>query len=192
MNDSLAQRRCRSFIAVLVCALQPAAPAEPIPVRDVEGTGHGFHALRSKEGRALAVPDSLDSEEHPAGTTGDKSIHGCGDAQAAAHEVAISPHGEEPFSLLGSRRKGMHFTLKVELGGVAGVVAPLIGREPPKIQVWIIGRDSSSFRERRRATLSGRPRLDDPTDQPRLAGFTALRFLELHLLSDFRVLGIPL
>src|SRR5436190_20255885 len=49
--------RCWSCIALLICALQPSAPAEPIPVRHVEGTEHGFLALRTKEGRVLAVGD---------------------------------------------------------------------------------------------------------------------------------------
>src|SRR3982075_4254985 len=58
MKGSPVERlRCRSFIALLICALQPGAPAEPIPVRHLEGTVHGFLALRSKEGQVLAVGD---------------------------------------------------------------------------------------------------------------------------------------
>src|ERR1700716_1219137 len=58
MKGSPVERlRCRSFIALLICALQPSAPAEPIPVRHLEGTVHGFLALRSKEGQVLAVGD---------------------------------------------------------------------------------------------------------------------------------------
>jgi hypothetical protein len=60
-------------------------------------------------------------------------------------KVAISPHGEEPFSLVGSKRRAMHFTLKIELGGVAGVIAPLIGKAPPEIQIWIIGGKAPAF-----------------------------------------------
>jgi hypothetical protein len=60
-------------------------------------------------------------------------------------KVAISPHGEEPFSLVGSHRKAMRFVLKIELGGVAGVVAPLIGKAPPEVQIWIIGGLAPAF-----------------------------------------------
>lgn len=60
-------------------------------------------------------------------------------------KVAISPHGEEPFSLVGSRRKAMRFVLKIELGGLAGVVAPLIGKAPPEIQIWIVGGIAPAF-----------------------------------------------
>jgi len=60
-------------------------------------------------------------------------------------KVAISPHGEEPFSLVGSHRKAMRFVLKIEHGGVAGVVAPLIGKAPPESQIWIIGGLAPAF-----------------------------------------------
>jgi len=58
MKRAPAERlRCWSLIALLIWALQPGASAEPIPVRHVEGTVHGFLALRTKEGKVLAVGD---------------------------------------------------------------------------------------------------------------------------------------
>jgi hypothetical protein len=60
-------------------------------------------------------------------------------------KVAISPHGEQPFSLAGSHRKAMRFVLNIELGGIAGMVAPLIGKSPPEIQIWIIGGQAPAF-----------------------------------------------
>jgi hypothetical protein len=60
-------------------------------------------------------------------------------------KVAIAPHGEEPFSLVGSHRKAMRFVLKIELGGITGMVAPLIGKAPPEIQIWIIGGIAPAF-----------------------------------------------
>jgi hypothetical protein len=54
-------------------------------------------------------------------------------------QLAISPVGEEPFSLAGSARTAMRYEIKIELGGVTGVVAPLIGKQPPNIQFWILG-----------------------------------------------------
>jgi hypothetical protein len=52
-------------------------------------------------------------------------------------KLAISPRGEEPFSLPGSARKAMRYEIKIELGGVVGLVAPLVGKQPPNIQIWI-------------------------------------------------------
>jgi hypothetical protein len=60
-------------------------------------------------------------------------------------KLAISYHGEETFSVVGSPRKAIHYEIKIELGGVAGLVAPLIGKEPPNIQLWIIGGQAPTF-----------------------------------------------
>lgn len=60
-------------------------------------------------------------------------------------KLAISPHGEEPFSLAGSSRKAMHFVIKIELGGITGLVAPLIGKAPPDIHMWITGGKAPTF-----------------------------------------------
>ncbi len=60
-------------------------------------------------------------------------------------KLAISPRGEEPFSLVGSPRKAMRYEIKIELGGIAGMVAPLIGMRPPEIQIWILGGQAPAF-----------------------------------------------
>jgi hypothetical protein len=54
-------------------------------------------------------------------------------------QLAISPRGEEPFSLVGSARNAMHYEIQIELGGVTGFVAPLIGKAPPKFHAWVVG-----------------------------------------------------
>jgi hypothetical protein len=59
--------------------------------------------------------------------------------------LSIASRGEEPFSLAGAPRKAIHYEIKIELGGVAGIVAPMIGKQPPNIQVWIIGAPAPSF-----------------------------------------------
>jgi len=223
----------------MIYALQPGAPAEPIPVRHVEGTVHGFLALRSKEGRVVAVGDlfqvvrsgrvtarllfrfkdgsvddettvftqhgnfQLISDHHiqkgpsfpqpmdtsidvPGGQVSVRSTGKDGKEEVRSEhfdlppdlvngliltiaknilpetpetkvsmvvatpkprlvKVAISPRGEEPFTLVGSHRKAMRFQLKIELGGVTGVVAPLVGKAPPEIQIWIIGGQAPAF-----------------------------------------------
>lgn len=60
-------------------------------------------------------------------------------------KLVISSRGEEPFSVVGSSRQSVHYEIKIDLGGVAGVVAPLIGKQPPNIQAWIIGGDAPTF-----------------------------------------------
>ena len=60
-------------------------------------------------------------------------------------KLAISAAGDEPFSTGGSARKATHYVLKVEIGGIAGVLAPLLGKQPPDSHVWILGGEAPAF-----------------------------------------------
>jgi hypothetical protein len=60
-------------------------------------------------------------------------------------KLAISPRGTESFALAGAQRKALAYQIKIELGGIAGVVAPIIGKEPPPIQIWIFGGEVPVF-----------------------------------------------
>jgi hypothetical protein len=60
-------------------------------------------------------------------------------------KLAIAPRGEESFSIAGSSHKAMHFEIKIELGGVVGVVAPLVGKQPPNIHLWNVGGEAPVF-----------------------------------------------
>jgi hypothetical protein len=60
-------------------------------------------------------------------------------------KLVFSKRGEENFSVGGSPRKAIHYEIKIDLGGVAGVVAPLIGKEPPNIQIWTVGGKAATF-----------------------------------------------
>ncbi len=60
-------------------------------------------------------------------------------------KLAVTPQGEEPFSVGGSQRTAMHYVLKIEIGGIEGVLAPLLGKEPPDIHVWVLGGEAPAF-----------------------------------------------
>jgi hypothetical protein len=60
-------------------------------------------------------------------------------------KLAITSQGEEPFSVGGSGRKATHFVVKIELGGAAGIVAPIIGKQTPDIHVWILEGEAPAF-----------------------------------------------
>lgn len=59
-------------------------------------------------------------------------------------KLHITPAGEDPFSL-GSLRKATHYVVKIEIGGLAGVVAPLVGKQPEDTHVWILGGEAPAF-----------------------------------------------
>jgi hypothetical protein len=60
-------------------------------------------------------------------------------------KLAISAAGEEPFSTGGTGRKAMHYVLKVDIGGIKGAIAPLVGKQPPDSHVWILGGEGPAF-----------------------------------------------
>jgi len=221
------------ILAGLVLALRLTAHADPIPVRHVNGTIHGFLVLRSADGQVVAAGDvvqvargdqitahvtfrfkdgSVDEETtvftqrrsfhlitdhhvqkgpsfpHPLDMTIDTrsgmvTVHSTGkdgkdetntshmtlpddlangmlsfaveniSTQAADARVsmvvatpkprlvkmAISAPDEASFSVGGETHKASHYEIKIELGGVAGVVAPLIGKAPQDLQMWTVG-----------------------------------------------------
>jgi hypothetical protein len=59
--------------------------------------------------------------------------------------LSIASRGEVPFTLAGASRKAIHYEIKIILGGVAGVVAPLIGKQPQNIHVLVIGGPAPCF-----------------------------------------------
>jgi hypothetical protein len=51
--------------------------------------------------------------------------------------LSIKPTGTLPFTVGSLRRKATDFTIHVELGGLTGVVAPIIGKEPADYHIWL-------------------------------------------------------
>jgi hypothetical protein len=60
-------------------------------------------------------------------------------------KLALSTAGEEPFSTGSTARKAIHYVLKVDIGGLAGLVAPLLGKQPPDFHVWIVDGEAPAF-----------------------------------------------
>jgi hypothetical protein len=54
-------------------------------------------------------------------------------------KLVIKPEEvEDTFSVAGSPRKALNYSIKVDIGGVSGVVAPIVGKQPPDIHVWLV------------------------------------------------------
>jgi len=240
MNSHLAHRLQLSFLVILIiCAWQPNAQADPIPVRYTRGTIHGLLELRAEDGHVVASGDlvqvahgsqvtaqltfhfkdgSIDDEttvfsqrhnfqlitDHhiqkgPSfpqpmdlfidcrsgkviiGSTGKdgkdqvktSQLHlpldlanglvsaiienirpGAPETKVSMLAATPSPRlvtlsiasrGDDAFSVAGAPRKANHYEIKIVLGGIAGVVAPMIGKQPPSIQVWTIGGQAPTF-----------------------------------------------
>jgi len=53
--------------------------------------------------------------------------------------LVISRAGEDTYTLGGERQTARKLELKVDLGGVAGLIAPIIGKEPKATTAWMAG-----------------------------------------------------
>jgi hypothetical protein len=60
-------------------------------------------------------------------------------------KLVITRAGIEPFSVGRASYKATRFNVKVEIGGIAGLIAPLIGKQPKDASVWILGGDAPGF-----------------------------------------------
>jgi hypothetical protein len=60
-------------------------------------------------------------------------------------KLKITPQGEDTLTTAGSPHRATHYVVKVELGGIAGVVARLIGKQPKDTHVWILGGKAPTF-----------------------------------------------
>jgi hypothetical protein len=60
-------------------------------------------------------------------------------------KLEISRSGRDPFSTGGTSREALHYVVKVNIGGIAGLLAPLLGKQPPDSHVWVLGGEAPAF-----------------------------------------------
>ena len=60
-------------------------------------------------------------------------------------KLKITSAGNDSLSIGGARRRAVHYVLKVDIGGIAGVVAPIVGKQPPDSHVWILQEEVPAF-----------------------------------------------
>jgi hypothetical protein len=60
-------------------------------------------------------------------------------------KLAISNAGKNAFSTGSTNRRATHYVLKVEIGGLSGVLAPLLGKQPPDSHLWILEGEAPAF-----------------------------------------------
>jgi len=72
-------------------------------------------------------------------------------------KLVISPSGQERFSTGATARKATHFVIKVEIGGLSGLLAPLLGKQPPDSHVWVLGGEAPAFVRSEQPLYAGGP-----------------------------------
>jgi hypothetical protein len=78
-------------------------------------------------------------------TTGTKVSYVATTPKPRLVKLSIAPQGKETFFVAGAAHKATRFLVKVEVGGIAGVIAPLLGKKPGDINVWVVGGKAAAF-----------------------------------------------
>jgi len=60
-------------------------------------------------------------------------------------KLKLSVGGFDRFTIAGSPRRATHYVLKVDIGGLTGAIAPLVGKQPPDAHVWVLEGDGPAF-----------------------------------------------
>jgi hypothetical protein len=60
-------------------------------------------------------------------------------------KLEIVTEGEKAIASGNTKHETVRFVVKVKIGGVAGLVAPLFGKQPPDTHVWVLTGDAPAF-----------------------------------------------
>ena len=72
-------------------------------------------------------------------------------------KLAVRLQGKDPLTLASSRREALHYVLNVEIGGIGGMLAPLLGKQPPDAHVWILDGEAPTFVKSETLSFLGGP-----------------------------------
>jgi hypothetical protein len=72
-------------------------------------------------------------------------------------KLEVTPTREEAFTLGHEKREAQHYLVKVDLEGLTGVLASLLGKEPPDSHVWILTGETPAFVKSESPLYAGAP-----------------------------------
>jgi len=88
---------------------------------------------------------SLVVENFPKNCTELKVSYLAGGSKPRLVKLLTRPDGEDRFRVGGASRLSKKYRVHVEIGGVSGVIAPLVGKQPPDIAMWVTAGDVPTF-----------------------------------------------
>lgn len=68
-----------------------------------------------------------------------------GSSKPRVVKLSARPDGEETFRVGGISRRSKKYKIHIEIGGVAGIVAPLIGKQPSDVEMWVTAGPVATF-----------------------------------------------
>ena len=81
-------------------------------------------------------------------------------------KLMISPEGAAKVLAGGVTHKATHYRLKVEIGGIVGFIAPLVGKQPQDSHAWVVDGDAPAFVRMEGPLFAGGPSWRIEPDNP--------------------------
>jgi hypothetical protein len=57
-------------------------------------------------------------------------------------KFSVKPAGEDRVDIGGDGRQTSQLNIHIEIGGIAGAIAPLVGKQPSDIKLWVVGKEA--------------------------------------------------
>lgn len=134
----------RSFPEPLDLALN--APAGKVTWHEKEG---GKEEVKTEH---MDLPPDLSNgmvslivENFPQKAAEMKVSYLAGSSKPRIVKLSVKPQGEDIFHLAGVSRRSNRFNIHIEIGGAAGIVAPILGKQPSDIKMWVTDGEIPTF-----------------------------------------------
>ncbi len=72
-------------------------------------------------------------------------------------KLVLSVAGSDKFTTDGLTREATHYAMKIDIGGIKGLLAPLVGKQPPDVHVWISKGEVPAFVRAQQSFYVGGP-----------------------------------
>ena len=145
-------------------------PSFPHPVDVSIDTGKGQVTTRAENGDAAPETKSMDLPEDlangsiltllkniPADASSLKVGYVGADSKPRLLKLNITGTGDDAFRVGTLTRKAHCFLIKIDIGGIAGLLAPIVGKQPGDIRVWIEEGEAPAFIREEGAFYVGGP-----------------------------------
>lgn len=143
-------------------------PSFPTPVDVLIDAAKGMVRVKDESGKEIEAHIDMPSDTYnglassilmnlPPDVTESTIAIVIGGAKPRIAHLKSTLTGKRQFTLGGTRREASEWTVHVELGGVAKVVAPIIGKQPADYHVLIAGGEDPVFIREEGALYEGGP-----------------------------------
>ena len=72
-------------------------------------------------------------------------------------QFSLEPHGTDTFSVGGARHEAVRYVIRTEIPGIEGAIAPVVGKQPKDVRVWVVEGRAPAFVRLRGPLFDGGP-----------------------------------